>query len=99
MNLVLLFLFYNTMTFFLPYDKNSKMTNMLVYYYSFGIALLLLGGALSLSNLIMIGFIMILMTFCVNMTISSGEITFEQEYGHFPKSRGNSLAQEELAVP
>jgi hypothetical protein len=72
---------------------------MLVYYYSFGIALLLLSGALSLSNLIMIGFIMILMTFCVNMTISSGEITFEQEYGHFPKSRGNSLAQEELAVP
>lgn len=75
------------------------MTNMLVYYYSFGIALLLLGGALSLSNLIMIGFVMILMTFCVNMIIPSGEITYEQEYGHFPKSRGNSLAQEELAVP
>jgi hypothetical protein len=87
------------MTSFLPYDKNNKMTNMLVYYYSFGSALLLLGGALSVPNLIMIGFVMLIMTFCVNMMIPSIELTYEQEYGHFPKSRGNSLAQEELAVP
>jgi len=75
------------------------MTNMLVYYYSFGSALLLLGGALSVPNLIMVGFVMLIMTFCVNMMLPSIELTYEQEYGHFPKSRGNSLAQEELAVP
>jgi hypothetical protein len=75
------------------------MTNMLVYYYSFGIALLLLGGALSVPNLIMVGFVMLIMTFCVNMMIPLGELTYEQEYGHFPKSRGSSLSQEELAVP
>jgi fatty acid desaturase len=87
------------MTSFLPYDKNNKMTNMLVYYYSFGIALLLLGGALSVPNLILAGFIMLALTFCVNMMVPTGELTYEQEYGHFPKSRGSSLSQEELAVP
>ena len=84
------------MTSFLPHDPNSKMVKMLVYYYSFGITLLLLGGALSVANLILSGFIMILLTFCVNMIMPSGELTYEQEYGHFPKARGNSLAQEEL---
>ena len=87
------------MTSFLPYDKNNKMINMLVYYYSFGIALLLLGGALSVPNLILAGFIMLALTFCVNMMVPTGELTYEQEYGHFPKSRGSSLSQEELAVP
>jgi len=33
------------------------------------------------------------------MIVPTGELTYEQEYGHFPKSRGNSQVQEELAVP
>ena len=84
---------------FLTNDPTTKIVKMLVYYYTFGVSVLLIGGALSLPNLIITGFIILGLTFCVNMILPSGELTYEQEYGHFPKSRGNSLAQEELAVP
>jgi len=77
----------------------SKTVRMLVYYYSFSVSLLLIGGALFIPNVIILGFIMLGLTFCVNMIVPTGELTYEQEYGHFPKSRGNSQVQEELAVP
>lgn len=77
----------------------SKTVRMLVYYYSFSITLLLIGGALFIPNVIILGFIMLGLTFCINMIVPTGELTYEQEYGHFPKSRGNSQVQEELAVP
>jgi len=84
---------------FFARDPMSKTVRMLVYYYSFSVTLLLIGGALSVPNLILAGFIMLTLTFCVNMIVPTGELTYEQEYGHFPKSRGSSLSQEELAVP
>jgi len=77
----------------------SKTVRMLVYYYSFSVSLLLIGGALFIPNVIILGFIMLGLTFCINMIVPTGELTYEQEYGHFPKSRGNSQVQEELAVP
>jgi hypothetical protein len=80
-------------------DPISKREKMIMIYYSCGIALLLIGGALSIPNVIIAGFIMLGLTFSANMMMPMGELTYEQEYGHFPKSRGNSLCQEELAVP
>jgi len=77
----------------------SKTEKMIVIYYTCSVALLLIGGALSVPNVIIAGFIMLGLTFCANMMMPMGELTYEQEYGHFPKSRGNSMAQEELAVP
>ena len=79
-----------------PITKTEKM--LIIYYYS-GVALLLIGGTLSVPNVIIAGFIMLGLTFCANMMMPTGELTYEQEYGHFPKSRGSSLCQEELAVP
>jgi len=87
------------MSTFSAYNPTTKTVKMLVYYYTFGVALLLIGGALSASNVIIAGFIMLGLTFCVNMMMPAAELTYEQEYGHFPKSRGNSQIQEELAVP
>jgi len=80
-------------------DPISKTEKMIIIYYSSSVALLLIGGALSIPNVIIAGFIMLGMTFCSNMMMPMGELTYEQEYGHFPKSRGSSLCQEELAVP
>jgi len=77
----------------------SKTEKMIVIYYTSSVVLLLIGGALSVPNVIIAGFIMLGLTFCANMMMPMGELTYEQEYGHFPKSRGNSMAQEELAVP
>ena len=87
------------MSTFSARDPMSKTVRMLVYYYSFSVTLLLIGGALFIPNVIILGFIMLGLTFCVNMILPVGELTYEQEYGHFPKSRGNSQVQEELAVP
>jgi len=87
------------MSTFSARDPMSKTVRMLVYYYSFSVSLLLIGGALFIPNVIILGFIMLGLTFCVNMIVPTGELTYEQEYGHFPKSRGNSQVQEELAVP
>jgi hypothetical protein len=87
------------MSTFSARDPMSKTVRMLVYYYSFSITLLLIGGALFIPNVIILGFIMLGLTFCINMIVPTGELTYEQEYGHFPKSRGNSQVQEELAVP
>jgi len=80
-------------------DPMNKTEKMLIIYYSSGVGLLLIGGALSVPNVIIAGFIMLGLTFCANMMMPMGELTYEQEYGHFPKSRGSSLCQEELAVP
>ena len=80
-------------------DPITKTEKMLIIYYSSGVALLLIGGTLSVPNVIIAGFIMLGLTFCANMMMPMGELTYEQEYGHFPKSRGSSLCQEELAVP
>jgi len=87
------------MSTFSARDPMSKTVRMLVYYYSFSVTLLLIGGALFIPNVIILGFIMLGLTFCINMIVPTGELTYEQEYGHFPKSRGNSQVQEELAVP
>jgi hypothetical protein len=87
------------MSTFSSRDPMSKTVRMLVYYYSFSVSLLLIGGALFIPNVIILGFIMLGLTFCINMIVPTGELTYEQEYGHFPKSRGNSQVQEELAVP
>jgi len=87
------------MSTFSARDPMSKTVRMLVYYYSFSVSLLLIGGALFIPNVIILGFIMLGLTFCINMIVPTGELTYEQEYGHFPKSRGNSQVQEELAVP
>ena len=87
------------MSTFSARDPMSKTVRMLVYYYSFSVSLLLIGGALFIPNVIILGFIMLGLTFCINMILPVGELTYEQEYGHFPKSRGNSQVQEELAVP
>ena len=84
---------------FSAYNPTTKTVKMLVYYYSFSVTLLLIGGALFIPNVIILGFIMLGLTFCINMIVPTGELTYEQEYGHFPKSRGNSQVQEELAVP
>lgn len=77
----------------------SKTEKMIVIYYTSSVVLLLIGGALSVPNVIIAGFIMLGVTFCSNMMMPMAELTYEQEYGHFPKSRGSSLCQEELAVP
>jgi len=87
------------MSTFSAYNPTTKTVKMLVYYYSFSVTLLLIGGALFIPNVIILGFIMLGLTFCINMIVPTGELTYEQEYGHFPKSRGNSQVQEELAVP
>ena len=80
-------------------DPMTKTEKMLMIYYCCGVALLLIGGALSIPNVIISGFIMVGLTFSANMIMPTPELTYEQEYGHFPKSRGSSLCQEELAVP
>jgi len=87
------------MSIFSAYNPTNKAVKMLAYYYTFSVTLLIIGGALSVPTVIVTGFIMLGLTFCVNMMMPAAELTYEQEYGHFPKSRGNSLAQEELSVP